>query len=188
MRTYSAASFSTPPSVTISQKSAQNYYKFLTYKTFLHFSTIFFRFFSIVHRLQVVRVWIFWIDFENFLGELWEFLEWTLRIFWSLYEFAYLFGVIRTADSPKRISNKRKCYQKRKHLQARCILWLVAALCTKVAQTAVCHVFSVSRRYRQVSALWLLSRCKDTTKKGVCQEHFKKSTFLCQVDGLFGPG
>ncbi len=42
--------------------------------------------------------------------------------------------------------------QKRKHLQARCIFWLVAALCTKVAQTAVCHVFSVSQRHRQVSA------------------------------------
>ena len=73
-------------------------------------------------------------------------------------------------------------WTKRKHLQAWCLFRLVAALCTRVAQTAVCHVFSVSRRHRQVSALWLLSGCKDTTKKGVCQEHLKKSKLFFGVD------
>ena len=53
MRTYSAASFSTPPSVTVSQKSAQNYYKFLTYKTFLHF----FSDFSLSQGLLSVSEW-----------------------------------------------------------------------------------------------------------------------------------
>lgn len=53
MRTYSAASFSTPPSVTVSQKSAQNYYKFFTYKTFLHFLVIF----SLSQGLLSVSEW-----------------------------------------------------------------------------------------------------------------------------------